>query len=149
MGMLGVVLLTLGALNAGLALTVETCTQGAADSLGGGFLTFFLYVAGAWALIGSPPPRAAFLSLLPAAAIAMWHSVFAVRFAWGYVAHDMSACYAMKGGFTPEEAGEWMDGREPMLIALWIAVSLIFWISVAAGIRCGAAMPHHASESVP
>lgn len=133
--MLGIILLTLGALNAVLALTVETCTQGSADSLYGGFLTLFLYVAGAGSLIGWPPSRWAFLGLLPAVVIALWHSVFAVRFTWGYFANNMSACYAMKGGFTSDEAGEWMDGGEPLLIALWVAVSVIFWIAVAAGIR--------------
>lgn len=133
--MLGIILLTLGALNAAVALTVGTCTQGSADSLYGGVITLILYVAGAGSLIGWPPSRWTFLSILPAAAIALWHSVFAIRFAWGYFANNMSACYAMKGGFTSDEAGEWMDGGEPMLIVLWVAVSVVFWIAVATGIR--------------
>ena len=133
--MVGIILLTLGALNAVLALSVETCTQGAADSLYGGFLTLFLYVAGAVALVGWPPWRWAWLALVPAAGIAVWHSLFAVRFALGYSAYGMSACYAMNGGFTPDQAGEWMDGGEPMFVVLWLALSAIFWIAVGGGIR--------------
>lgn len=133
--MLGILLLTLGALNAALALSVETCTQGGADSLYGGFLTLLLYGAGAAALAARPPRGAACLALLPAAGLAARHSLFAARFAWNYWRHDFSACHALSGAFPAGEAGEWMDGGEPMLTALWLGLSLLFWTGVAAGLR--------------
>lgn len=132
--MLGMVLLTLGALNSVLALSVGTCTQGSAGGLYGGFLTLILYVGGLPALIAHAPPRWMYLGLVPAAAIAIWHTMFAAHFVWGYWADGMSACYAMKGGFTPDQAGEWMDGGEPLLTLLWASVSVIFWIAVATGL---------------
>lgn len=130
--MAALLLLTLGALNAALALTVETCTQGGADSLYMGFATLFLYLAGLAALLSRPASTAAAAALLPAAFLAVLHSLFAVRFAWGYAARGMSACYALQGGFTADKAGDWMDGGEPLLAALWIALSLLFW--AAAGV---------------
>jgi hypothetical protein len=133
--MLAVLLLTFGAVNAALALTVETCTQGGADSLYAGVLTLVLYLAGAAALAAWPPPRWTAPALLPAAAVAVRHSLFAARFAWGYAVRGMSACYALEGGFTPDRAGEWMDGGEPLLAALWIALSLVFWIAFALALR--------------
>ena len=136
--MIGVILFTLGGLNAVMAINVGTCTQGGADSLYGGFVTLFLYMAGLAFFLGRPPTLPALLSLIPAVAIAVWHSLFAMRFAWGYWARDVSACYAMTGGFTPDEAGEWMDGGEPLLTLLWAGLSLLCWGSAAiaaAGVR--------------
>ena len=132
--MIGILFLTLGAANAALAMSVETCTQGDAASLYAGFLTLFLYLLGAAALAVRPPPRATLAALLPAAGLAAWHSVFAVRFAWGYFAQDMSACFAMQGGFSPEDAGEWMDGGETLLAWLWLSLSGVFWIAAAAAL---------------
>lgn len=133
--MVGILLLTLGALNSALAMTVETCTQGSAGSLSGGWLTLFLYVSGAAALNAAPPSRAAFLALLPAAAIACWHTWFALTFTIGFWFRGMSACYALYGGFEPEDAGEWMDGGEPLLSILWCVLALIFWSGVIAAFR--------------
>jgi hypothetical protein len=129
--MIGVILFTLGGLNAVMAINVGTCTQGGADGLYGGFLTLFLYLTGLAAFLVRPPTLPALVALIPAGAIAAWHSLFAMRFAWGYWARDMSACYALAGGFTRDEAGEWMDGGEPMLTLLWIGLSLLFWASAA------------------
>lgn len=135
--MAGVLLLTLGALNAVLALSVETCTQGGADSLYLGFVTLLLYLAGLAALLARPASPAAAAALLPAAAVAVWHSLFAARFAWGYTMRGMSACYAMQGGFTAGKAGDWMDGGEPLLAALWVGLGLVFW--AAAGVAAASA----------
>ncbi len=129
------ILLTLGALNSVLALNVGTCTQGSASSLYGGFLTLLLYIAGFIALSIQPRSRWVMVSLLPAAAIAIWHTLFAAQFMWGYWVNGMSACYAMKGGFTPDQAGEWMDGGEPLLTALWASASAAFWVAIAADLR--------------
>ena len=133
--MLAVLLLTFGAINAALALSVETCTQGSADSLYGGFLTLLLYLAGIAAIAVRPPRPAAIAAIVPAAAIALWHSLFAGRFAWNYWVHDMSACHALLGEFPPEEAGEWMDGGEPMLTALWLLLGLLFWTAFVLMLR--------------
>lgn len=133
--MVGIIFLTLGALNAAFALTVETCTQGSADSLYGGWLTLFLYVAGVGALNASPPSRAAFVALLPTAAIALWHSWFAVIFAYGFWVHGASACDAMQGTIKPVHPGDLMDGGEPLLVGLWCALALIFWGGTIAAIR--------------
>jgi len=131
----GIILLTLGALNAALAMTADTCSQGGADSLYGGWLTLFLYVAGVAALNAAPPQRAAFVALAPAAAIALWHSWFAVTFTYGFWFHNVSACDAMQGGFTFEDAGDWMDGGEPLLTLLWSSLTLLFWGGTIAAFR--------------
>lgn len=129
--MIALVLLSLGAIGAALALSVETCTQGDAGSLYGGFLTLFLYLAGLAAVIVAPPRPTALVALIPAALVAFWHSLFAVRFAWNYWLHNMSACHAMLGEFPAGEAGEWMDGGEPLLTFLWLFLSLLFWVALA------------------
>ena len=133
--MIAIVLLSLGAISAVPALSVETCTQGDAASLYGGFLTLILYLAGLATAIASPPRPAALFALVPAAMIALWHSLFAGRFAWNYWLHDISACHAMLGEFPAGEAGEWMDGGEPLLTLLWLALSLLFWIALAIASR--------------
>jgi hypothetical protein len=133
--MVGMILLTLGALNAALAMSVETCTQGGADALYGGWLTLFLYLSGVAALNAAPPSRAAFLALMPAAAIALWHTWFAVTFAYGFWFRGMSACFALQGGFEARNSGDWMDGGEPILVVLWCALALIFWGGTIAAFR--------------
>lgn len=135
--MIAVLLLTFGALNAAVALSVGTCTQGSADSLYGGFLALLLYLAGIAAILVRRPPLAALGALVPATAIALWHSLFAVRFAWNYWIHDMSACHALLGRFPPEEAGEWMDGGEPLLTILWLLLGLLFWAAILLILRGG------------
>lgn len=108
MFMTSVILFALGALNACLAITATTCTQGDAGSLGGG---------------------------VPIALIVIWHSIFAVRFFIGYWFQDMSACSAMTEGFSLEHAGENMDGSEPYYTVIWLATSLAFWIGLYRGFR--------------
>ena len=130
-----VILFTLGALSACFAIGADTCTQGSADTLGGGLLTLILYVFGTVTLIASEPKRPFLLALSPAALIAIWHSVFAVRFLIGYWFQDMSACSAMTENFSLENAGENMDGAEPYYTFLWLATSLAFWIGLYRGFR--------------
>jgi hypothetical protein len=93
-------------------------------------------------VIRSPPPRLALLALIPAAAVALWHSLFALRFAWNYWLHGMSACHAMLGSFPADEAGEWMDGNEALLTVLWMSLSVVFWIAVAIAHTRGRQVQH-------
>jgi hypothetical protein len=130
-GVAGVIFLTLGAMNSWLAMNAETCTQGGADSLFGGFYTLIFYIAGAVSLWAAPLPKLVYIFLIPAAYLAVMHSIFAIKFAWGFLIYDMSACFAMKGGFELSEAGEWMDGREPYFVVLWLVLSATFWIGLA------------------
>lgn len=127
-----ILFLSLGAVNAVLAINVTTCTQGDAGNLFGGFITLFFYLIGTACLLAGAAGRLTFLALVPAMAIAAWHTWFALRFAAGYFLEGMSACYAIQGGFTPDESGEWMDGGEPLYILLWVGLSLLFWIGVSA-----------------
>lgn len=127
MGALAVLCLTLGALNAVLAMTVGTCTQGDAGELHGGWITLFLYLLGTAALAAAPRPWRSVVLLAPAAALAAMHSLFALRLAYGYLVQGMSACFVKAGGYTPEDAGEWMDGSEPVYVALWLGISALFW----------------------
>jgi hypothetical protein len=130
-GVAGVIFFTVGAVNSWMAMNIETCTQGSADSLIGGYITLIFYIAGAISLWGAPLPKMTYISLVPAALLAISHSLFAIKFAWGFLNYDMSACFAMNGGFELSEAGEWMDGREIQFILLWLALSAIFWIGLA------------------
>jgi CDP-diglyceride synthetase len=116
--------------NAILAINVTTCTQGDAANLLGGFITLFFYLIGIAFLSVSQTRRIEFLALVPAIAIAAWHTWFAIRFAAGYLLEGMSACFAIEGGFTPDDAGEWMDGGERLYVALWLGLSLLFWVGV-------------------
>jgi hypothetical protein len=77
--------------------------------------------------------------LIPATPVALGHSLFAVRFAWHYWLDDMSACHAMLGEFPAGEAGEWMDGGEPLLTFLWLLLSLLFWIALALALKAAVA----------
>ena len=116
------------------ALTIETCTQGGADSLRFGVATLILYAAGGAMLALRPPRPIYFLALLPAAALAAWHSRFALRFAWGYWLGGVSACDAMAGRFAPGAGDFQPDGGEPWLTILWLLLSLLFWLSAAIGL---------------
>ncbi|MEP7350345.1 MAG: hypothetical protein ABI668_10410 [Sphingorhabdus sp.] len=126
-GVAGVILLTVGSAQSWLALNLETCTQDAADSLIFGYVSLFLYVLGATALWLSPLPRLVYLWLVPAALLAVSHTVFAVQFAVGYFTSGLSACSAMHGADMPYG----LDGRERHFIMLWLTLSIIFWIGLA------------------
>jgi hypothetical protein len=117
----GTILLFAGALNATLALTAETCTGGAADSLSGGIITIVFYTAGFFVLARTRSrPTVIAVAVLPMLA-AIGHSVFALHFLAGYVNSGMTSCQAMTG--DPYGA----DGREAFHIALWCATGVVFW----------------------
>jgi multidrug transporter EmrE-like cation transporter len=121
-------LLYAGALNAWAALTIETCTMGAADSLFGGILTVGLNLVG-FRLLGSRQHPAAFIAtaILPAIA-AVFYTTFAVKFGIGHFGSGVTACHALTG--ARYEA----DGREPLQVIIWIAASLSFWFGLALAI---------------
>ena len=123
-------LISLGALNAVLAVNAGTCTQGDAGNLYGGLITAALYVTGGLILTFKPVRQRQMIALLPAAAVALWHSVFALRFVWGYLLHNISACDALVGDFALQREGYEMDGGEAMLALLWFSLSSIFWIAI-------------------
>ncbi|MGF7007696.1 hypothetical protein [Aminobacter sp. BE322] len=128
MTVVAVVLIWLGASNAFLAMTVETCTGGSADSLMGGIYTLVLYAVGLILLFYRRPGRLVYLSLVPPLLVAAWHTKYAVLFGVGYWLFDMSACSVMPVGFP----NPGMDGREPFMTVLWGGLSLLIWIGVAA-----------------
>jgi hypothetical protein len=101
-------------------------------------------------LVARPPRAAHFLALLPAAALAAWHSLFALRFAWHYRLSDVSACDALAGRFAPGEGDFPPDGGEPWLTCLWLLLSLLFWLAAAAGLaRARVAAPGAARPAGP
>jgi len=130
MAIVAIVLLSLGGLNAVFAIEAGTCTQGDAGNLYGGLITVVLYMAGGLILAFNPIQWRQAIALLPAAAIALWHSVFALRFALGYLADKISACDALVGDFTAQSRGYEMDGSEAALAVLWLGLSSIFWIAI-------------------
>jgi hypothetical protein len=128
MAIVAIVLISLGALNSVLAVNAGTCTQGDAGNLFGGLITLVLYMAGGLIMAFKPLQWRQISAFLPAAAIALWHSVFALRFAWGYFVDKISACDAMLGDFLPQSMVYEKDGREVALAILWLGLSAIFWL---------------------
>ncbi len=126
MTFVAVVLIWLGALNAILAMTVETCTGGSADSLMGGIYTLVFYMLGIAILFYRRPRRLVYISLVPPLLVAIWHTKYAVLFGVGYWLYDISACSIMPIAF----ANPGMDGREPFLTVLWGGLSLLIWVGV-------------------
>ncbi|WP_439501989.1 hypothetical protein [Aminobacter ciceronei] len=125
-----IVLIWLGAANAILAMTVETCTGGSADSLMGGLYTFVLYAVGLAILIWRRPGWLAYIALVPPLLVAVWHSYYAVLFGLGYWLDGASACSIMPVGFS----NPGLDGREPFMTVLWGGLSLLIWAGI--GVSC-------------
>jgi hypothetical protein len=123
----GGLLLLLGALNAYLAWTFTTCTQGAADSLYGWIITLPLYVLG-WAVIpkrGSSP-----LAIVAVASPAIL--VTGVVAAWTLaLMMGASACKLITG--LPFEA----DGREGTFAIAWGGTCLAFWAGLGIAVYRG------------
>ncbi len=120
----GGLLIIAGAANAVLALTVDTCTQGSADSLYGYIITLPLYLLGFG--LTAAKPQAGHLALpVLLSPLAIWHTAFAARFAYGHVRAGIGQCDAFEGRFAEAYTGP--TGGELELIGGWLAVSLIFW----------------------
>lgn len=117
-------LILLGAVNSVLALTVDTCTGGSADSLRGFIFTIPLYLVGFAMAAAHPRPDHVIIPLL-ISPIALWHSAFAFRFALGHIRLGISECDAFHGYFG--ESLQEGSGSEPVLIAGWVAASLTYW----------------------
>lgn len=128
MTVVAVVLIWLGAANAILSMTIETCTGGSADSLMGGIYTFVLYAVGVAILRYRRPRPGAYLYLVPPLLVAIWHTYYAVLFGFEYWLHGSSACSVMPVVFPNPH----MDGREPFMTALWGGLSLLIWVGIAA-----------------
>lgn len=128
MTVVAVILIWLGAANAILSMTIETCNGGSADSLMGGIYTLVFYAIGIAILIYQRPGRMAFLSLLLPLLVAIWHTYYALLFGVGYWLHGSSACSVMPVVFPNPH----MDGREPFMTVLWGGLSLLIWIGIAA-----------------
>jgi hypothetical protein len=62
--------------------------------------------------------------------VAVWHTVFAVRFAIGYLQRGIGQCDAFIGSF--DEAYFEAHGGEPILIGGWMTVSIVFWAGTLA-----------------
>lgn len=116
----GAVLLTLAGLNALVASSADTCTQGAADSLLGGVLTLGLYVVGVTLVGFAPRRRAWWLLLLPALAGLTYQIYFSVRLFAGVMLSGMTACDVFTGADSFN-----MDGRESFFAFLWLGTSLL------------------------
>ena len=127
MALAAIVLLSLGAMNAMLASVAGTCTQGGAGNLYGGLLTLALYIVGGLILSFRTLRMWQVIALTPAVAVALWHTVFALRFAWGYFVYGISACDALDGNFAPQHVGYAVDGGEAFMAVLWLALSGTFW----------------------
>jgi hypothetical protein len=127
---MGAFLLLLGGLNSVLAANIDTCTGGSAGSLYGGILTLILYFFGLIA-VRVRPPGASIVLLVPACVIAIWHSIFAVRFAIAWWVHNVPACGVMAGHFSRQADQFAVDGGENFLVILWLLLSLVFWVAFA------------------
>ena len=119
---LGVVLLTLAAINGYLATVMETCTQGGADSLLAIFLSLPLYALGFAAIIVWPLARWAWIFLLPAFIGMAYHLVWTLRFAFYYLAERRAVCDLITGDWDGRFG---FDGREPLYLAAWTFLSVM------------------------
>ena len=115
--LVGASLLLLGAINAFVAWTFTTCTQGSADSLYGGALTLPLFIA-AWCFLARYNEhfvKVILIWTLPAI-LMLFVSVQTLRLIFGE-----PACLIITA--LPFE----FDGRENAFKALWGGVCLLFW----------------------
>ena len=124
MTVIGFALLYLGAANAFLAMNLGTCTQNAADELGGGVLSLGLYLTSVICLNFARPIRIAYLAILPLVLPFWWQVSFSIRFAYGYLVKDMSACEVLHN--LPYE----LDGREAFFTGLWTASCLVLLLGL-------------------
>lgn len=124
---------------------VGTCTQGAADEFligcAGGSIGYALAFA---FLIARPPRRRGWLLIAPALVALGYQLYWAAGFFIAYHLQGISAC-----GWKEHEAGFNMDGREPLLTAWWLLMSLLalagIFVSWARGrrlaVRCRPSSP--------
>jgi hypothetical protein len=126
----GIALITLGAVNGFWATKWETCTQGAADSMLAGFLNLPLYALGFAAIIAWPLTRWAWLLLGPALVGFVYHLFWTIRFSWHYLIANGAVCDLITGdGPYP------FDTDEPMFLTLWIVLSAMIVAGTAKATR--------------
>lgn len=118
---LGVILVTLAAFSSYGATFIETCTQGAADSLGAGpILSIPLYIAGFALLIRYPLERWGWLFMVPAIGLIAYQTYWTAHFFTSHVFYNVSACDVITG-----EGPVAFDGREKTFLVIWISMSLL------------------------
>ena len=130
MAIVAIFFIYLGSLNATLSVGSGTCTQGDAAQLYGGVLTLAFYLVGGIILSLRSLRIWHIVALVPACIVALWHSVFAVRFAWGYFVNGISACDALTGDFAPNGHGYEMDEGEALFSVVWLSLSILFWVAI-------------------
>ena len=120
---IGTILLFIGAAFGFLAWAVETCIGGGADSLLTGGIVALAANLLAWLLLARRVPSnlVLFVAALPTLA-ALMYSWSTAQLAVGYFAEGQSAC-----AFVTADKGVGLDGREMLLIFLWLLVCASFW----------------------
>jgi hypothetical protein len=114
-----IALLYFGALNALLSRYAGTCTQDAADHLGGLWVVLICYVLALTLLWRARPVRWTLVLIAPVVQIMLWHAAEGLRFAWGVFVDGQSACSLLVS------APFGMDGRETEFALLWLVAGLI------------------------
>ena len=120
---IGTICMFIGAAFGFLAWAVETCMSGQANALMTSGVVALVANALAWVLLGSRVPSkiVLFVASLPAIA-ALMYSWSTLQLTLGYLVRGQGACALIT---ADKAAGE--DGREIIVILLWLAVCGIFW----------------------
>jgi hypothetical protein len=127
---IGTILLFVGAAFGFLAWAMTTCIGGAADGLVTGGLVALAANGLAWLLLARrvPSKLVLFVAALPALA-ALMYSWSTIQLGIGYL-NGESACALIT---ADQEIG--LDGREPLLIFLWLLVCASFWAGLIPVVR--------------
>jgi hypothetical protein len=117
----GVILLHITIFLTLLGTVVGTCTMGSADELHAGcFVGSVGYSVAIALLIARPLPWRAWLLLVPAVIALCYQLYWAVGFFVAYHFNGTSAC-----AWKEQIATFDMDGREPLLTAWWLGMSVL------------------------
>jgi hypothetical protein len=122
---IGTILLFVGAAFGFLAWAMTTCIGGSADGLVIGGIVALAANALGWLLLARrvPSKLVLFVATLPALAAVMY-SWSTIQLGIGYLDGE-SACALIT---ADQEVGR--DGREPLLVFLWMLVCASFWVGI-------------------